>query len=286
MKFPFPFTIPGLALAAVLMTAAPTAATEIKRTIEHVKGDVYRFNNAFHSAMFVVTADGIVVTDPISAEAVEWLAAELVKRFDKPVTHMIYSHFHPDHNSGGQKWGGVTVIAHENTKQHIAAGRADTALPDVTFTDSYEFRTGGKTFELTYLGTGHSDDLVATVVRPENVAFVVDAVSPRRLPYRDFPGADIDGLIEQIKVVETLDFEILVPGHGPTGTKPDAADARLYLETLRDGVKAALEEGKSVEDIIASDLMSAYDQWGNYQQWRAENIAGMARWLQREDAAR
>jgi hypothetical protein len=47
--------------------------------------------------------------------------------------------------------------------------------------------------------------MLAMVVRPENVAFVVDVVSPSRLPYRDFPGANIDGLLNQIKAVQVLD---------------------------------------------------------------------------------
>jgi|GEM_PF-4131737 len=155
------------------------------RWIEHVRGDVYLFrdNDNIHNAMFVVTADGIIVTDPINADAVAWLESELKERFSKPVTHMLYSHFHSGHNSGGERWGeGLQVVAHEATEQHIAAGETQTALPTQSFTDEVTIHTGGKTVELTYLGKGHSDDLVAMVVRPENVAFVVDIMTPNRLP--------------------------------------------------------------------------------------------------------
>ena len=89
---------------------------------------------------------------------------------------------------------------------------------------------------MTYLGVGHSDDLIAMVVRPENVAFVVDAVTPRRLLYRTIPAKDINALIKQIKVVESLDFDILLPGHYELGSKKDATDLRIYIETLRDRV--------------------------------------------------
>ena len=85
--------------------------------------------------------------------------------------------------------------------------------------DQHTFSLGGKDFELTYLGEGHSDDLIAMVVRPENVAFVVDVVSPKSVPWRDFPNTDINGMIEQIKTVEALDFEIMAPGHSVIGTK-------------------------------------------------------------------
>ena len=257
----------------------PVAAQDVKRSIEQVAGDVYRFQNNFHFAMFVVTEEGIVVTDPIDADAVEWLKAELAGRFDQPVTHMIMSHHHADHASGGQGWGDIEVIAHENFPAHVEAGDVDTAMPTQTVGDSHSFELGGKTFELTYTGEGHGDDLIITVVRPENVAFVVDVVSPKRLPWRDFPRTDIDGMIEQIKVVESLDFDILLPGHSVVGTKEDATNTRLYIEHLMKEVQVALDEGKSEEEILASDITDDYKDWGAYDQLRDLNIQGMIRWL-------
>lgn len=251
-----------------------------KRSIVQVKGDVYLFKNNFHHAMFVVTNDGIVVTDPINAGAVGWLKAELKKRFNKPVTHMIYSHFHGDHNTGGQAWGGgLEIISHENTKGHVAAGRANTAMPTKTFKDTMTFSTGGKTFELKYLGKGHSDDLITTVVRPENVAFVVDAVSPKRLPFRDFARTDIGGMINQIKVIESLDFDILAPGHSVVATKQDATDMRVYTEKLMAAVTKELKAGKSEAEILQSVKMEEYKGWGAYKPFLPLNIKGMIRWL-------
>ena len=49
---------------------------------------MYRFQDNFHFAMFVVTENGIVVTDPVNADAVAWLEDEPASRFDKPVNHM------------------------------------------------------------------------------------------------------------------------------------------------------------------------------------------------------
>lgn len=264
----------------VLSSALGAVAQDAKRAIEKVAGDVYRFQNNFHYAIFVVTADGIVVTDPINADAVAWLKAELAKRFNKPVTHMVLSHHHGDHASGGEAWGdGLTVIAHENAKQHIANGKVKTALPGVTFADEMNFSTGGKTFELTYLGEGHSDDLITMVVRPENVAFVVDVVSPKRVPYRDFPGTDIDKLIAQIKIVEGLDFDILAPGHSVIGTKQDATDTRAYVEDLKAAVTSELKAGRTVDQAAASVTMDAYKSWGARDNWLELNVRGMARWL-------
>ncbi len=268
-----------LAIAVFLGSVGTDAGAQAKRSISKVKGDVYRFQNNFHFAMFVVTGDGIVVTDPINADAVNWLKGELGKRFPgKRVTHMIYSHSHGDHNSGGQAWGGgIEVIAHKNTAENISAGQ--TAAPTKTFKDELKFSTGGKTIEVSYLGAGHGNDLSAVVVRPENVAFVVDAVSPKRLPYRNFPRTDVDGLINQIKAVEALDFDILTPGHSVNGTKQDATDTRIYIETLRARVMKAIAAGKSLDQIKASVTMDKYKKWGAYDAYLPLNVEGMYGWL-------
>jgi len=44
----------------------------------------------------------------------------------------------------------------------------------------------------TWLGEGHGKDLITVVVRPENVTFTTDVVSPKRLPWRNMDGANLD----------------------------------------------------------------------------------------------
>ena len=146
-----------------------------------------------------------------------------------------------------------------------------------------DIRVGGKTFVLTWLGEGHGQDLIAVVVRPENVAFITDAAAPKRLPYRDFPRSDIDGWISQIEVTESLDFDIMAPAHGNVGTKLDATDARVYMLQLRDQVLRGLRAGKTTDELAASVTMDAYKDWGSYANWRELNVRGMAKYLMETD---
>ncbi|MDH3666081.1 MAG: MBL fold metallo-hydrolase [Paracoccaceae bacterium] len=266
----------GAFLLSPFGTAGPAFAQDTVRELTQVAGNVWRFQNNFHYALVVDTSDGVVVVDPISADAARWLEAEIASRFDRPVTHLIYSHSHGDHASGGTVLADTaTVIAQEN-----APDQMDGVAPDIRFSERLNFRSGGHRFELTYLGPGHGTDLLALVVRPENVAFIVDAVSPGRLPYRDFPGADIAGLIEQIERVEGLDFQILAPGHSRLGEKADATAAREYIEWLRGAVAAELKAGKGIDEVVETLDTSAYADLGAYERWRDLNVQGMARWLQ------
>ena len=255
-------------------------AQDVKREITRVTGDVYRFQNKFHVNMFVVTGDGVVVTDPINQEAARWLRTEIGKITDEPITHLIYSHSHGDHASGGTEYGDVpNVIAHRNAPEDI-----DLVEPTIRFDDEMSLTVGSKTFELTYLGPGHGSDLIAMVVRPDDVAFVVDAVSAKRLFYRDFPGSNVDHWIEQVKRVNSLDFDFLIGGHGPVGNKQDVAAGLVYLEELRAQVLTGLKAGKTVDELKTSVMMAKYKDWGSYEQWRELNVQGMARHLKESGA--
>ena len=108
---------------------------------------------------------------------------------------------------------------------------------------------------------------------------MVDAVSPRRVPYRDFPNTDIDKLIEQIRVLEGLDFEILAPGHSVIAGPQDVTDMRIYIEELKAAVLAELQAGKPVDEIVATVTMEKYADWGGRDAWLELNVRGMARWL-------
>ncbi|NIP16716.1 MAG: MBL fold metallo-hydrolase, partial [Xanthomonadales bacterium] len=172
--------------AALLMLPGSAPAQEATREVSNITGDVYLFRNNSHNSVFIITAEGVVVTDPINAAAAAWLKSEIGKLTDRPITHLVYSHSHGDHASGGAEFGDVpNVIAHENAPEAI-----DGVVIGQRFSEEMQFSLGGKTFELTWLGPGHGVDLAAMVIRPENVAFVVDAVASRRLFYRDFGNAN------------------------------------------------------------------------------------------------
>ncbi|MFT5218784.1 MAG: glyoxylase-like metal-dependent hydrolase (beta-lactamase superfamily II) [Planctomycetota bacterium] len=267
----------------VLFILAPVTVTaqEAKREITRITDDVYRFQNNFHVNMFVITDAGVVVTDPINAEAAGWLKEEIAKLTDQPITHLIYSHSHGDHASGGDWYGEVeNIIAQQNAPDEI-----DDVTPTIRFDYSHNFSLGGKRFELTYLGPGHGNDLIAMVVRPDNVAFVVDAVSSKRLFYRDFNGANVDHWIEQVERINALNFETLIGGHGPVGVKADVANGLAYLQQMRAEVLAGLRSGKSVAELEKSVTMDKYRDWAAYAQWRKLNVQGMARYLQESGAA-
>ncbi len=259
---------------ATVFAAGAAVAQDATRSITNVSGDVYRFRNNAHYALVTVTDAGVVVVDPINADAAGWLKDNLSQITDKPVTHLIYSHSHGDHASGGSVFGANTVVAHENAPAAI-----DGVAPTVRVGETHVMTVGGKTFELTYLGEGHGEDMLAVVVRPENVGFITDVAAPKRLPFRTLPSSSVDAWIDQVRKVDTLDFEIFAPAHGNVGVRSDVGDVIIYMETLRAEVLKGLKAGKTIEDLQASITMDAYSDWLGYDSMRAQNVQGMANYL-------
>ncbi len=68
------------------------------RTIANIRGNLYVGREAAYNSLFLVTPEGIVVADTITAGFSRWLKEELAKRFPGvPVKYVIYSHNHYDH---------------------------------------------------------------------------------------------------------------------------------------------------------------------------------------------
>ena len=272
----------GISLLSLFLYRDPVIGQQAPvREITRIAGDLYRFRNAGHFSVFLVTPAGIIATDPINAEAARWLKQELARRFNQPVKYLIYSHDHSDHISGGEVFADTAVVtAHENAKEKIIGEKRPTAVPQIAFSDRMTIELGGKQVELIYMGRNHSDN--STVVRfpAERVLFAVYFVSVDSLSFRDFPDAYIDDWIESLNRVEALDFDILAPGHGPLGRKEHVRTHRIYIEELRAEILKYIRQGKSLDEIKQLVKMEKYGNWRNYKEYLSLNIDGMYRHIQ------
>ena len=264
----------AFSLLAVFLSFTVVQAQKIGG-FSHVKGNVYLYKNGGYNSLVVVTSEGVVVADPVNQRAANRLKSDLPLITDRPVSHLIYSHSHGDHASGGSVFiETAKAIAHANAPQAM-----DGVRPDVRFDQDLAFTVGAHTIELTYLGPGHGDDLIATIVRPENVMFLVDLAAPEQLYWTNFGGDDLNDLYQQIRMAEALNFDLIVPGHGRVGTKAELVEAREYFDELRAQVLSGLRQGKSVNQLVAELTFKDRKHWRKYDAWRVGNVSGMANFL-------
>ena len=87
-----------LALASGASAQQPPAP---QRGIVNVTGQLYRAQNNNHYTVFLVTPEGIIMSDPINRDFARWLKGEFATRFKVPVRYVLYTHRDWDHASGG-----------------------------------------------------------------------------------------------------------------------------------------------------------------------------------------
>ena len=126
--------IPVLSVAVALLSPAASASaqqTQPTRGIVNITGDLYRAQNNNHFNVFLVTADGIVMTDPINRDFSLWLKSEFARRFDVPVRYVLYSHPDWDHASGGVVFADTAeFVGHENMPAALALPGGNPPLPN------------------------------------------------------------------------------------------------------------------------------------------------------------
>ena len=117
-----------LTTALVLATCvfaglAPAAEAQQPPTrgIVNITGQLYRAQNNNHYTVFLVTPEGIIMSDPINRDFARWLKAEYATRFKVPVRYVLYTHRDWDHASGGVVFADTAeFVGHRNMLAALA----------------------------------------------------------------------------------------------------------------------------------------------------------------------
>lgn len=279
----------GLLLTALVSVplGSIVAQEEVDYSLVPVSDNVIHFRGGTggnHFGTVLVTDEGIVLSDTIDPESATWLRDELKKRYDVPVKYLVYTHGHYDHvgGSGIFKEDGAIIIAHENAESDLMANDAETqwvskrniAMPDITFSDKFTIRIGGKNVDLVYLGPGHSESLVAVHYVEDKVAHVVDAANIKQVGYRTL-GKPVKQYIRQLKKARELDFDVIIPGHANIGGPEDLDIYIDYLTALVAQVEDAIAAGKSLEQTQKTIKMDKFKTLKRWDDWYLLNVQGV-----------
>jgi glyoxylase-like metal-dependent hydrolase (beta-lactamase superfamily II) len=267
---------PGAPAAQPAAPAAQPARPPIETKKVDGTDNVYIFRNQNHQAMFIVTNDGVIATDPVAygrPTGGQTYVDEIKKVTDKPIKYLIYSHHHFDHIAGGKafKDAGATVIAHKRTKERLAQLQdPHTVLPDEVFDDKKVVEFGGTTLELSYHGLNHSDTTIVMRLPKEKIIFVVDTIPVGTVPGRGMIDMYPLETEDFIKKVLALDWERLIPGHpgapgGRLGTKKDAEDQLKLLQEASAEMKKLGQEGKCWDTAEKEFKLPNYANWPGYE---------------------
>lgn len=259
----------------------PMGGKPFGHSVKNLGDGLYVFRWWVYRNIFIVTDEGVIVTDPMNPRAAKLLQSEIRKITDKPVKYVVYSHNHHDHISGGIifKEEGAKFVGHENVLKELGDHPSPvTPLPDITFKDRHTVKLGGRTLELEYYGPNHGNSLAVMRLPKEKALFIVDIVTPRRVAFRMMPDFWPDEWIRTLKEIEATEFDYVISGHGPH-TQPaiDPAkvvmEQRVYLEDLMAAVKKAMDSGTHSPDALQKSVkLPKYKDWRSYDEWLPMNI--------------
>lgn len=141
--------------------------------------------------------------------------------------------------------------------------------------------------ELYYTGRNHCDNSLVLLYPARGLLFAVDFIPVSSLPFRDLSDSYPDEWVESLRWMEQhLSFDVLVPGHGPLGSKEHVRLVRQYFLNLFAAIRAAQAQGLADESpemvaAVRAALAPMYGGWTNFESYLPENIRGVLRaWRQ------
>ena len=216
--------------------------------------------------------DGVLLVDDQFPQLKYKIMSAVRKLGGRSIDYIVNTHWHFDHAEGNNAFGpdGAKIVAHENSRDMMLNPKPinlsfivypqqpypSNAVPQITFKENMKLHLNGDQIELYHFGHAHTTGDAAVYLRDSNVLHMGDVFNMSGPPFIDADnGGSIDGIIrfceEILKVVN--DETIVVPGHGPIST---TEDIQIYIDMLivvRDRIQSLIIEGKTLEQILASD---------------------------------
>jgi cyclase len=186
---------------------------------------------------------------------------------------VLNTHWHADHVLGNGEFGDATIVSTTGTRElmatigaeRLAAAREEgserelpdeLSLPDETFEESWDF---GRAQALTF-GGGHTESDAVLLVPDASVLVAGDLVVVGMQPWAGH-GDPADWAVILERLLE-LEWERVVPGHGPVSGRDVIEPLRDYLLALDEAVR---------ED---RELPERFRSWDGPEMW-ARNVEAL-----------
>lgn len=246
-----------------------------KLTLNKVKDNLYEIEGDGGNVAVYVTGNGVILIDDKFAPDHDAIM-DIVRRITtQPVKYVISTHYHADHSGGNGKMyeSGAEIISTANSRKNIVEKKQSNAPPGVAparivFTDETSVFLGGKEVRAHYYGRGHTNG-DAVIYFPLLKVIHTGDLMAGTTPLVDYNGGG--SVVEWTKTLDgvmQLDFDTVIPGHGPVTNKAGLQAYRDNIVKMRDRVSQEIRSGKSQAEI--AKFMETEYQWAPnslQQQW-------------------
>src|SRR5688572_18456195 len=245
--------------------------------IAPVRGDLHVITGEGGNVAVYVTPEGVVLVDDMFHRNHADILAQVKTITDRPLRYVINSHQHDDHAGGTARVLPIAeVIAHRNVYSNLKDLKRpyyeDTpgtpiGLPRVTFTDRLDLHLGGAEVQVHYFGRGHTNGDAVIYFPAVRTIHTGDLFLSLRRPAGRPPGVPVyvdyvqgGSFLEWSRTLErtlALDFDTIIPGHGPIATKADLIAFNADLVAMRTRL-AGLIRGRTSRGEVVRILETDY----------------------------
>jgi cyclase len=243
-------------------------------TINKVKEDLYEIEGDGGNVAVYVTSEGVIMVDDKYEPDFDNIVAKVKSVTSQPIKYILSTHHHADHSGGNTRFSSIAeIISTANARANIVQHKQSNAPPNmvparVVFTDEAAVFLGGKEVRARYFGRGHTNG-DAVIYFPALRTIHTGDLMAGKTPLIDYPGGG--SVVEWTKTLDEamkLDFDTVIPGHGPVTDRAGLLAYRNNVEKLRNRAAAMIREGKSQEEV--GKVMTAEFGWaagGLQMQW-------------------
>ena len=271
-----------LVLAAILLTHSVWVLTQAPprpaMRAEKVKADLFMIAGEGGNVAAYVTSEGVVLVDDMYDRNAADILAQVKQLTDRPLKYVFNTHQHDDHAGGNAKLLPLAeVISHKNARANLVAKKppffeetpgTPIGLARVTFSDEASVFVGGKEIRAYHFGRGHTNgDAIVHfpelgVIHTGDLFLATRAQAGRgAAPASDRPvsvpiyvdysqGGSFLDWTRTLDRVLALDFDTIIPGHGPVATRADLVKFRADLETMRTRVAGLVKQGRTRDEMV------------------------------------
>jgi glyoxylase-like metal-dependent hydrolase (beta-lactamase superfamily II) len=269
-------------LAAFVLQSAWAVATQTARPpgplrTEKVRGDLYMIAGEGGNVALYSTPEGVILVDNMFDRNHDGILAQIKAVTDRPLRYVINTHQHDDHAGGDFRMLPIAeVIAHRNVRANLKDLKQpyyeDTpgtpiGLPRITFSDQIAIHLGGVDVRAYYFGRAHTSGDAVIHFPALRVIHTGDLFLAARPPARAGgparvrpPGVPIyidyvqgGSFLEWSTVLERtlqLDFDTVIPGHGPIASRDDVVRFKADLETMRSRLSRLIKQGATRAEVV------------------------------------
>ena len=251
---------------------------------------------------------GVIIGDDavmiVEAQATPRLARKVIEKVrqvtDKPITHLVLTHYHAVRVLGASAYGAPTIIMGDKARAMVAErGQEDwdsefgrfprlfqgheeipgLTWPTMTFSDRISVWLGKRRVDLMHLGRAHTAGDIVAHVPDANVMFTGDIVEYHSACYcGDGHFADWPGTLDRIRA---FDLDAIAPGRGDAlvgremvGAALDAT-ADFVRSTYRPAARVAQRGGSLREawDAVRAECDTKFKDFAIYEHCLPFNVA-------------